>query len=208
MRELTDQQLMQSTPEDQALWLKWVQGLPGLEGFSGTGYDADGVRIPWGSGPHNMKAYREIVEIVKPKKMIEIGFNVGYGTAMWMELTGCEKLVSFEISKKAETLAAARLLADRYGDRFLFRNTPADEIGLIEWIARESEFDLIFIDGGHLEEDVANDLYFAKRLGIPWIALDDWIPRFGPGVQVAAKKFDNLVLIKEFGNTALMKWSR
>lgn len=202
MRELTDQELMQSTPEDQALWLQWVKGLPGLEGFSGTGYDADGVRIPWGSGPHNMAAYREIVEMVKPKKMIEIGFNVGYGTVMWMELSGCEKMVSFEISNKAETVAAVMLLDKRYGDRFLFRNTAADVNAAFCMVEK---YDMIFIDGGHMEEDVYADLKFAQNLKIPWIALDDWIPRFGPGVQVAARKFP-LELVKVFNNTALLKW--
>lgn len=200
MKELTDQELMQSTPEDQALWRQWVKGLPGLEGFSGTGYDADGVRIPWGSGPHNMKAYREIVEIVEPKKILEIGMNVAYGTVMWIELSKCKTMVTYEISAKAETLAAAEVMLKRYPDIFWFINSKPHYSDL-----PNDFFDMIFIDGGHLEEDVTADLQLAKDLHIPWIVLDDWIPRFGPGVQVAAKKFP-LELVKEFGNTALMKW--
>lgn len=194
-----DEQLMQSTPEDQIFWLQCVRGLPGLEGFSGTGYDDQGNRIPWGSGPHNVQAYREIAEMVKPQSIFEIGFNVGYSAAMWMELTRAS-IFTIEISDKKETIEAARILGERYGDRFDFRciDSMSPELKSI------GPFDMAFIDGGHLEEHVTSDVKLCLDTGIEWLVMDDWIPRFGPGVQVSVAKFP-LEVIKVWGNTALVK---
>lgn len=193
-----DEELMQSTPEDQAFWLKCVQGLPGLEGFSGTGYSANGERIPWGSGPHNVKAYREITEIVKPKRIFEIGFNLGYASAMWLELTDAEYLFSIDISNKKETMKSAQILWERYRPRFDFFCSTSRNYVLTH------EYDMAFIDGGHLEEDVTNDIQICLRAGIDWLVMDDWLPRFGPGVQVSVAKFP-LEVVKVWGNTALVK---
>lgn len=203
MKELTDEELMVSTPEEQAFWLNCVKGLPGLAGFSGTGYDAQGVRIPWGSGPHNLKAYRDIVEMVKPKSILEIGFNIGYSSAMWLNLCDC-KVVSVEISDKAETIDAADKLFERFGGRIhvMIGDSGTEKM---KYDVSVRKYDMIFIDGGHLEENVMADIKLAQDLNIPWIALDDWIPRFGPGVQAAAAKFP-LELVLELGNTALLKW--
>jgi SAM-dependent methyltransferase len=200
---MTDQELLQSTPEEQKLWLEWVQGLPGLEGFSGTGHAANGERIPYGCGPHNIKAFREILEIVKPESILEIGMNVGYSTAMWLELCPKSKIVSIEISEKAETMAAAKILYERYNNRFHCIIGDSSKIRPDELDSRK--YDLIFIDGGHLEENVTADIRLAHSLNIPWIVLDDWEPRFGPGVQVAAAKFP-LEVVKVWGNTCLLKW--
>jgi len=197
---MTDQELLQSTPEEQKLWLEWVQGLPGLEGFSGTGHAANGERIPYGCGPHNIKAFREIIEIVKPKEILEIGFNVGYSSAMWLEISDC-RVLSIDISSKAETIAGAEFLRKKYDSRFKFMLGSVDNL----FLYYGSPFDMIFIDGGHLEEDVTKDLEYAYRQNIPWIVMDDWEPRFGPGVQVAAAKFP-LEVVKVWGNTCLLKW--
>jgi hypothetical protein len=199
---MTDEELMQSTQEEQEFFLKCVKGFPGLEGFSGTGYDAKGERIPWGSGPHNVKAYREIIEMVKPKKILEIGFNMGYATAVFMALCDCI-MVSLDVSDKAETLAAADILHERYPERFDFFCIDSKEAyNLAKHIPYK--FDMIFIDGNHLEDYVTNDIKVGLTFGAKWFVLDDWQPNFGPGVQISAAKFP-LEIVKVFGNTALLK---
>lgn len=196
---MSDEELMQHTPEDVEFWFKCVNGLPGLEGFSGTGYDANGVRIPWGSGPHNVKAYREIAKIVSPKTIFEIGFNLGYSASMWLELLPNASIFTIDISNKEETLRAADILQDRYGDRFYFKVADSKII-----FNSKGYTDMAFIDGGHLEEDVTHDIQLCLNSGINWLVLDDWIPRFGPGVQVSAAKFP-IEVVNVWGNTALLK---
>jgi hypothetical protein len=193
---MTDQELMQSSHEDQVFWLKCVNGLPGLEGFSGTGYDAKGERIPWGSGPHNVVAYREIAEMVKPKSIFEIGFNIGYSAAMWLELTEAEYLFSIDISDKEETIKASQILKDRYGKRFDFLSIDSYTFKV------NPAFDMAFIDGGHSEHNVTYDLKMCVQANIKWLVMDDWQPNFGPGVQISVAKFD-LEVVKVWGNTAL-----
>lgn len=207
-KKMTDEELMQSTQEEQEFFLKCVKGFPGLEGFSGTGYDAKGERIPWGSGPHNVKAYREIFEIVKPKAIFEIGFNMGYATAVFLALGDCQ-VSSIDISDKKETMVAAGMLYDQYPARFQFRCVDSKHALLVIDTYPilplfDTGFDMIFIDGNHLEEYVTNDIDLGMKLGIKWFVLDDWQPNFGPGVQISAAKFP-LEIVKVFGNTALLK---
>ncbi len=201
---MTDKELMYSTPEDQVFWLKCVSGLPGLEGFSGTGFDSRGKQIPYGTGPHNLPAYREIVEVIKPKKIFEIGFNLGYSAAVWLELTTA-KIFTIDISDKEETLKASEVMTERYGDRFEFMCIDSmlmREKGL--WPCQDDMFDMAFIDGGHLEEHVTNDIQLCLDAGIDMLVLDDWLHQFGPGVQVSVAKFP-LEVVKVWGNTALVK---
>lgn len=201
---MTDEELMQSTQEEQEFFLKCVKGFPGLEGFSGTGYDAKGERIPWGSGPHNVRAYREIIQIVKPRSILEIGFNMGYATAVFLNLCDCD-IVSIDISDKDETMSAAEILYKQFPKRFDF--LCCDSKYLLVHGSRfvnSKTFDMIFIDGNHLEEYVTNDIDLGMKLGIKWFVLDDWQPNFGPGVQISAAKFP-LEIVKVFGNTALLK---
>ncbi len=194
---MTDQELMQSTHEEQVFWLKCVAGLPGLEGFNGTGYDANGIRIPWGSGPHNLSAYRQIANIVNPISIFEIGFNVGYSAAMWLEITKAT-IFTIDISDKAETLAAADVLRKRYPGRFDFKVSTTSTLSIKE------PWDMAFIDGGHLEEEVTQDIQFCLDNGIDWLVMDDWLPNFGPGVQISVAKFP-LDVVLVIGNTALVK---
>jgi hypothetical protein len=192
---------MYSTPEDQALYLECVKGLPTLAGFSGTGRDENDVPIPYGVGPHSVRCIREVCEIVQPKSILEIGFNLGYSASLWLHFTSAT-LFSVDISNKRETLAAATTLTERYPDRFTF--LCCDSFKLLPRLEGK-KFDLIFIDGGHLDEHVMNDIRVAQALDIPNLCFDDWLPQFGPGVQPSIARY-KLTVAKVMGNIALAKW--
>ncbi len=193
--------LMQSTKEEQEFWCNAVRGLPGLEGFSGTGYDANGERIPWGTGPHSLRAFREVMEIVNPLMIYEIGFNLGYASAVFLKLSDTTGIVSCDISIKEETIAAASFLKKTYSNRFTYFNRNTSDF--LEWIAYEP-FGLAFVDGSHLYKDVYNDISFCKTLGIPYLLFDDILPNFGE-TQKAIDEFPELELVKSWGNIALYK---
>lgn len=197
--------LMYSSDEDQQFFLKCVEGLPVINGFSGDGIDSNGEPMPYGIGPHSVRCLRRIVEIVKPKRILEIGFNVGISSSVWLNLCDAS-IVSVDISDRKETLVAADMLDARYPGRFKF--ICSDSAAALHPIVNHTaeKFDLIFIDGGHLEHHVMADIDLAKRLGIPYLAFDDYLPQFGPGVQPAIKNNEvALAMVEEMGNIVLMK---
>ena len=187
-------------PEDSKLYLDLTvhRGLPTLGGINGTGFDKYGKQIPYGLGPHSVDPIRKVCELTKPTSILEIGFNMGYSSALWLHFTDA-KVVAVDISDKDETLLAAKILKELYPDRFEF--VLSDSKHLYEKI-KDRQFDFIFIDGDHEDDGVMADMQLAKDLNIHNICLDDWLPQFGPGVQPSAKRH-SLNVTHIFGNIAL-----
>lgn len=215
MTQQEKDELMYASEEDIAFYHKCVEGLPTLAGLNGTGKDADGVDLPYGCGPHSVRCLREIVEIVKPKRIFEIGFNMGWSASMWLELSKGH-LLSCDISHKKETFVAATYLKNKWGNHFEytnrnnlneFREDSKRESRNLGYYSYEyyTSFDLIFIDGSHLLKDVLDDIKFALLLQIPYLVFDDILPQFGPGVMPAIKEYPQLEPVKEMGNIALYK---
>lgn len=196
-----EQDLMYSSKEDSDFYLSAVLGLPTLAGLKGNGKDKFDIPLPYGCGPHSVRCLREIVELTQPKSIYCIGTNMGYSDAMWLELSSA-KVFSTDISRKDETILAASLLKDRYIDRYFYCNRLEDNF--TELLNKEY-FDLSFIDGGHLFEDVMKDIEQCISLKIKYLSFDDILPQFGPGVMPAIQQFPQLELIKEMGNIGLYK---
>lgn len=207
MTQEENEKLMYSSPEDQAFYLKCVEGLPTLAGLDGSGNGSDGVPLPYGTGAHSVRCLREIAALVQPSKILEIGFNMGWSAAMWLELCPETTLVSCDISEKEETLAAADILIKRYAKpnhilRFMYHNRNNESFSIH---IKNTQFDLIFIDGGHLLEDVIIDIQLALDLKIKWLAMDDWLPEFGEVQKAVARFGDKLEVVNINGNIALLK---
>lgn len=195
--------LMYASETDKQFYAECTKGLPDLLGINGDGLDKWGVPLPYGTGPHSVRCLREIVEIVKPKNIFEIGFNMGWSSAMWLELAPKAKITSCDISYKDETVEAAKYLGGKYPKRFFYVNRLESEY--FDKITKNKSFDLAFIDGGHLLDDVVADLKLCMDLNIPFFAMDDWLPEYGE-VEEAVKTFGNdLELINLNGNIALLK---
>src|ERR1700749_2247779 len=202
MTQEENEKLMYSSPEDQCFYLKGVEGLPTLAGLNGTGKDENGVPLPYGTGPHSVRCLREIVSIVHPQNIIEIGFNMGYSSAMWLELAPEAKVFSCDISYKKETIVAAEILSERYDGRFRYMNRG--DVLFFSYL-NENDFDLIFIDGGHELKDVVADLEFALNLKIPNIAMDDFLPEFGEIQKAIEQLGEKVEIVNVNGNIALLK---
>lgn len=202
MTEQENKELMYASDEDIVFYLKCVEGLPTLAGLDGSGNGSDGIPLPYGLGAHSVRCLREIIKIVKPKAMLEIGFNMGWSASLWLSLSNKLKLVSCDISAKEETIMAAKFLQLKYNKRFFYymRNN--------EWLPNlknKFKYDLIFIDGGHLIKDVVADIELALELQIPHIGFDDFLEEFGE-VQKAIQTFGNkLEQVNVNGNIALYK---
>lgn len=200
-RELTDEELLYASEEDWAFYKEIADQLPSMAGKNGDGKDKFGEYIPYHSGPHILQHFRSVIRIVNPKSILEIGFNMGHSSAMWLSL--CDAIVtSCDISMKDETLDGVKILREKYPDRFFYFNRDRP---FFSAEVKGHECDLIFIDGGHEEPDVTNDIQLAKDLGIPYLLFDDIYSRFGPGVLPSIDKF-NLELICDMYNLRLYKW--
>lgn len=193
--ELTDEELLYASEEDRDLYKKIVEGLPTMAGKNNDGLDKFGIPIPYHSGPHILRHFRDTIEIVKPKSILEIGFNMGHSAAIWLNL--CEAMVhSIDISEKDETIEGATHLVVNNPFRFRF-----------EWrhkLFTYDQYDLAFIDGAHDEDNITKDIELCKDLGIEYLLFDDWYPRYGE-TQKAVAKFTELELVKDMNNLRLYK---
>jgi hypothetical protein len=194
--------LMQYSAEDKVFYEKCTNGLPTLAGLKGDGCDKWGVPLPYGTGPHSVRCLKKIVEIVNPTNIFEIGLNMGWSSAMWLELSKA-KVTSCDISYKDETIAASSFLSTKYPSRFTYVNRLEED--LFNKIIKSQKFDLCFIDGGHLLPDVIEDIKLCMELNVEYFAMDDWLPQYGE-VQDAVKKFGtDLEIVNINGNIALLK---
>ena len=153
--ELTDQELLYASDEDWAFYIEAIKGLPTREGFKGNFLDKDNIEIPYGSGPHILRHFREVFEIVPKPYMLEIGFNIGTGAAMLLELGA--HVDSIDISEKWETKYAALYLASIHG-RFKYWNRK-------DFPEPYGKYELVFIDAAHDETSIIADIELAKKLG-------------------------------------------
>lgn len=196
-------ELPEASPDDIRFWLSCVSGLSGLEGFSGTGFDAKGRPIPYGTGPHSLPTMRRAVLETLPKEILEIGFGLGYGSAVLLALAPEARLTSIDPSDREETEASARTLAVRNEGRFRFHRLPGSAAS---GVLGDRRYDLAFIDGDHTEGGVGTDIALCFELDVPWLLFDDWEPRYGPGVQTAVwKAAARLKVIWAEGNQALAR---
>jgi len=201
MQELTDEELLYASPEDWALYIDIIQGLPTREGKNGDHLDKFGVEIPYHSGPHILKHFRDVIEIVNPDRILEIGFNMGHSAAMWLHLSEAH-VDSIDISKKDETIEAAGFLEKKYGKpvvRFEYFNRDLFWDGF-------KYYDLCFIDGAHDEQNIVNDINLCSYLKVPYLLFDDWYPRYGE-TQKAVVHFPELELVKDMNNLRLYKFN-
>lgn len=164
--------------DDEAEFNRLVRDLPVRPE---SGLSSDGSVIPFHSGPHILQQIRMAVQIVQPRSVLEIGFNMGHSAMLFLEM-GVHRVRSIDISLRPETEAAENIMLLRWGcDRF-FLWTEDSKNMLLPIKTIGAKFDMIFIDGAHDIESVDQDVQLGKALKIPHFLFDDWHPHWGPGV--------------------------
>lgn len=131
------------------------------------------VRIGWGSLPTDetvRNVFREVNEIVKPKRVIEVGMFVGHSTSMMFDhFDQLEKLYSFD--PNMVSYEAAKVLKEEYGTRFAFLNMPFSSKHIIEV---DGDIDFIYIDGHHAKQSVMYDIQQAQQFKkVKYILMDN-----------------------------------
>lgn len=202
MQQKTHDELLICPPEDRKLFEEITRGLPDRSGFSGNHIDDKGIEIPYGSGAHVLQHIKATVDLVKPKSVLEIGFNRGHGSAMFLWSDKNVKVFSIDISTRKETVHAAIVLKNRFDNRFDFL---ALESGYAFDTLKDKNFDLCFVDGAHDKLSVIVDINLCKNLKIPYLLFDDVYPHYGQVTQAIGEYDDELELIKDMDNLRLYK---
>ena len=164
------------TDEEYDFFHQCISGLSTQLGFRGDGMDEDLIPIPFSLDAHAVKWIREVVYILNPKRILEIGFNLGYSSSLWFNIAKeIEYIAAVDISDKRETLYSANFLKKLHFGKFDFHHFDSKRVlPILEGM----RFDTCFIDGCHDLDYILNDIDVALKLKIPNIVFDDWNPLF------------------------------
>jgi hypothetical protein len=148
--------------------------------------------------------FSDVLDIVRPKSILEIGFFRGGSASLWLTMSEANLLsvdpindtatTDFLISTNQQRLiepcddqfVAVQSILENFPNRFSFIQKRSLQAALDGDLSNK-KFDLMFCDGDHWESGVTIDLNIALSLKIPYILLDD----FQTGVTEAFLKMRN-----------------
>ena len=129
--------------------------------------------------------------------MLEFGFNTGWSSALFFELTKT-KITSIEKVKIEESSKAVEILQEKFAGRHTI--IWGDSVDVAKKITNSEilmpKFNFAFIDGGHFPDIVESDINLCKFLGIKHFIFDD---PYHENIKPALDKFDfKLVCEQEY----------
>lgn len=171
-----------------------VRGLPYfVNAATGSDKDDRGNKIPFGTGPHSFVAFEFWSKVIPtPKRILEIGFNLGHGAAALLALFPESEVVSNDIRNSSEVWNAAKVLNERYGER---HSLVIGDSAIINTLV-VGEFDAAFIDGAHDLQSIIRDIHSCRSLGVQYFLLDDVHPVNGDtmaAIKQSGLKLDAIV---------------
>ena len=159
---------------------------------------------PYHSGPHNMQRFRMVYDLIHPRSVVEVGFNLGHSACIWLAL-GVPKVQSIEAVWSKKRQEAVDAIQTRYTDRFQIHWGHSRKFNTLGGIGAFGEQPgLVFIDGSHECDWVTSDIQFALALNAPYLLMDDYDSHHGSGVVEAVEKA-GLIPVAIFGTMALCR---
>lgn len=151
-----------------------------VKGLEWPASDDFGSKVPCGTGHHNYIGFEMWLKwLPKASKILEIGFNIGFGSAAMLAINPDLKIVSMDIRDSREVRQASSILNSRYSGRhtlIIGDSANAANIG-------HSGFDGAFIDGAHNLDSILKDIAACRALGIRQFLMDDVLPQLGDTLQ-------------------------
>jgi len=156
------------------------------------------------TGAAAIQFFRIIRYMVNPRRIVEIGFNLGHSASMMLHLIPDASVLSVEINTHESVKRASEIVARKYQGRFQIVFGSSSDPLVQTNVVMKIQPRLVFIDGDHSIDGIDNDIMFAIRLGAEWIAFDDLLPEFGPGTIPGIAKH-NLKVVAATGNMVLCR---
>jgi predicted O-methyltransferase YrrM len=122
----------------------------------------------------------DILKKTGAKSMLEIGFNIGYSSAIWLD-SGIDTLYIIDINNHKDTLPALNSTASFYLNKkiaWLLEDSTSETAK--NWYIHP--VDIAFIDGGHTYETSLSDSYLSMSKGAKWLVYDDVIENHSNGI--------------------------
>jgi hypothetical protein len=128
-----------------------------------------------------ISSWKDVYEITKFKRVMEIGFNVGHSSYLILDSFEDVYVHSFDICKfdRQLTIETSNKFKNYFKERFDFTECDSKKLSIDD--LKKYEFDFVFIDGDHSYDGVKNDYEIAKSLGVEYCLIDDYNEDF-PGI--------------------------
>lgn len=146
---------------------------------------------------------RDILDTSEANSILEIGFNIGYSSSVWLEL-GVKKLGIIDINNHEDTVPALYAVKEAYKDRKIdwkLCDSKSEEAKTLK-----SSYELAFIDGEHSYEAAYKDSLLSINYGCKWLVYDDVIENHSNGIYEAITKLEEegqLEIVKSY----FMTWT-
>lgn len=147
----------------------------------------------WSTTDCNIIA-KDIVTKTDAKSILEIGFNIGYSAAIWLE-QDIKQLYIIDINNHKDTEQAIKATIKAYPDSFInyLLTDSTDDIAK-QWVI--PKIDLAFIDGGHTYEICMSDSLLSINKGAKWLLYDDVIEKHNNGIWKAITELEEKNIIE------------
>ena len=111
----------------------------------------------------------ELVSELKPNRILEVGFNAGHSSLMWLTKTKAN-VTSIDIRYTDTVRIASDFVKSKFPERFNFIHCDSREV--YEQI-KDQQFDMVIVDGGHGTDICLSDCNLALKLGAKYLLIDD-----------------------------------
>lgn len=135
----------------------------------------------------------DILKITQAKSMLEIGFNIGYSAAVWIE-KGIKRLSIIDINNHKDTVPAINATIATYKDvniEWWLGDSTSEDAFLVDI----EPVDIAFIDGEHSYIACLSDSYLSILNGAKWLVYDDVIEYHENGINDVIKRLEMIGMI-------------
>lgn len=114
-------------------------------------------------------SFKEILEIAKPKSVLEIGFNAGGSALMFLSIDQFLDYDSIDIQKNEKS---QKYLYNRFvGFDFIEIDSKAASPSMPFF---QLKYDMVLVDGDHSMDGVISDIELSLKFDPEYILFDDW----------------------------------